>query len=83
MAAIFEMPIASETLTADELAQITGCARRGDQIEWLTVNGWTYHKNRAGEAIVGRLYARLKMAGITPAALATSGGWVPDFSAIR
>lgn len=83
MSAIFEMPIDSETLAPDELTQITGCARKGDQIEWLSCNGWTFHKNKAGEAIVGRLYARLKLAGITPAALATTGGWVPDFSGIR
>ena len=82
MTAIFEMPISSETLAQDELVQITGCSRKGDQIEWLSCNGWTFHKNKSGEAIVGRLYARLKLAGITPAALATNSGWVPDFSAI-
>ena len=83
MSAIFEMPIDSETLTPEELGQITGCARKGDQIEWLSCNGWTFHKNKAGEPVVGRLYARLKLAGITPAALASGGGWVPDFSGIR
>ena len=83
MSAIFEMPIDSETLASDELTQITGCVRKGDQIEWLSCNGWTFHKNKAGEPIVGRLYARLRMAGITPAALTTTGGWVPDFSTIR
>lgn len=83
MTAIFEMPIASETLTPEEITQITGCSRKSDQAEWLAGNGWTFHKNRAGEPIVGRLYARLRMAGITPAALATTGGWVPDFSGIR
>jgi hypothetical protein len=83
MSAIFEMPIDSETLTTDEVATITGCMRRADQVEWLNANGWAYHKNKAGEPIVGRLYARLKLAGITPAALTTSGGWTPDFSAIR
>lgn len=80
MSAIFEMSIQSETLSADELSAITGCTRRNDQIEWLASNGWAFHKNKAGQAIVGRLYARLKLAGISPAALATSGGWVPDFS---
>lgn len=82
MTALFELPLASETLTADEVVQITGCARRGDQIEWFSCNGWAFHKNRAGEPIVGRLYARLKMAGISLATL-TTGGWSPDFSAIR
>lgn len=83
MTAIFEMPIASETLAHEEIVTITGCARKGEQSEWLGANGWTFHKNRAGEPIVGRLYARLRMAGITPAALATTGGWVPDFSGIK
>jgi hypothetical protein len=83
MTAIFEMHMPSETLAFDELTTITGCARRGDQIEWLANNGWAFHKNKAGEAIVGRLYARLKLAGITPAALTTSGGWTPDFSGIK
>lgn len=83
MTAIFEMPISSETLAVEELATITGCARRSDQIEWLSSNGWAFHKNKAGDPIVGRLYARLKLAGITPAALATSGGWAPDFSKLQ
>lgn len=82
MSAIFEMVISSETLAPDEVWQITGCQRKGDQVEWLTINGWAFHKNKAGEPIVGRLYARLKMAGINPAALATSGGWMPDFSKV-
>jgi hypothetical protein len=83
MSAIFEMPINSEMLAPEEITQITGSSRKSDQIVWLSGNGWTYHKNKAGEAIVGRLYARLKLAGINPAALATTGGWVPDFSSIR
>lgn len=83
MSAIFEFPLASETLSVDEVAGITGCSRRGDQVEWLTCNGWTFHKNKAGEPIVGRLYARLRMAGITPATMSTTGGWVPDFSRVR
>jgi hypothetical protein len=83
MSAIFEMQIPTETLDADEVARITGCARRSDQIEWLTCNGWTFHKNRAGEPIVGRMFARLKMSGITPAAMTTTGGWVSDFSQVK
>jgi hypothetical protein len=82
MSAIFEMQIGSETLANDEVAQITGASRKNDQIEWLSCNGWIFYKNRAGEAIVGRLYARLKLAGISPASLTTSGGWEPDFSKV-
>jgi hypothetical protein len=83
MTAIFEFPISSETLTQEEILQITGCARKGDQIEWLICNCWTFHKNKAGEPIIGRMYARLRMAGITPAAMTATGGWTPDFSGIR
>lgn len=83
MAAIFEFPMATETLTHEEVAEITGCLRRADQVDWLSNNNWTYHKNRAGEPIIGRMYARLRMAGITPAAMATTGGWVPDFGKVK
>lgn len=73
MSAIFEIPIASETLAPDEIQEITGCARKGDQIEWLVNNSWEFHKNRAGEPIIGRMYARLRMAGITSVSMATTG----------
>ena len=53
MTAMFEMPLSSETLTTDELQQITGCARRADQVAWLQTEGWMYVRNRAGEPIVG------------------------------
>ena len=83
MSALFEMPLSSETLTAEELQQITGCARRADQVAWLQTEGWMYVRNRAGEPIVGRLYARMRLSGITPNALVASGGWAPDFSTLR
>lgn len=83
MTAVFEMSLPSETLTCEEIQQITGCSRRGDQVAWLQAAGWTYVTNRAGEPIVGRLYARLRLAGITPSALMATGGWSPDFSTLR
>jgi hypothetical protein len=73
----------SEILTPEEVANICGCARKADQIEWLTTQGWTFVRNRSGEPIVGRLYARLKLAGINPASLSTGSSWVPDFSKVR
>lgn len=82
MTTIFEIPIDSETLTPDELKAITGGARKNDQIAWLKSKGWVFYENRAGEPIVGRLFARLKLAGITPANVAT-GGWSPDFTGIN
>lgn len=80
MTAIFEFPLPSETLEPGELERITGATQRAGQIAWLDINSWLFHKNKAGEPIVGRMYARLRMAGINPVALTTSGGWVPDFS---
>ena len=83
MNAMFALPIDSETLTGEELQQISGCARRNDQISWLDSAGWTYVRNRAGEPIVGRMYARLKLAGINPGVLPQAGAWDLDVRTIR
>lgn len=83
MTALFEMPLASETLSADEVQEITGAARKADQVGWLESHGWHYVRTRAGEPIVGRLYARLRLAGINPGSLVRPPGpptWEPDFS---
>ena len=82
MSALLERQILSETLTHDELAEITGCVRYGGQIAWLEDNGWKHFRNRAGAPIVGRWYARMKLAGITPQA-ATAEAWAPDFTGMR
>ena len=83
MSALLERQILSETLTHDELAEITGCVRYGGQIAWLYENGWKHHYSRSGAPIVGRWYcARLKLAGITPQA-ATTQAWSPDFATIK
>ena len=83
MNALFEMPLQSEILTHDEIAELCGSPRRAGQVEWLTNNGWVFVRNRSGDPIVGRLYARLKLAGINPAAIGVNSGWVPDFSKVR
>lgn len=83
MSTIFEIPLQSETLSPDEISDISGCSRKGDQIEWLKTNGWLFIQNRAGAPIIGRLYARLRLSGINPASLGTSSGWTPDFSKVR
>lgn len=85
MSAIFELPITSETLTDDEVSEISGCIRKSDQVDWLTKNGWVFFQNRAGTPKIGRLYARLRMAGINTAALAApaAGGWQFDVSLVR
>lgn len=84
MSAMFEMVIGNEILEPEEIAKITGCAIKSDQIDWFSKSGWVIHKNRAGKPIVGRLYARLKLAGINPASLATTtSGWTADFSGVK
>ena len=81
MSQLFQ-PMQSETLSPSELAEITGCPTARRQVEWLDDNGWKHHKNRAGAPIVGRWYAMLKLAGITPQA-ATTEAWSPDFTGMR
>jgi len=83
MSAMFEIPLASETLDGAELSSITGCHRKADQVKWLEDNQWVHHKTRAGEAVVGRLYARMKMAGITPTGISGAPAWSPDYSKLN
>jgi len=85
MTAIFEMALPSETLSAEEIADISGCSRKNDQIDWLSQNGWVYIRNKAGAPIIGRLYARLKLAGINPASLAApnQNDWRLDLANVR
>ena len=82
MSALLERQILSETLTHDELAEITGCVRYGGQIAWLYENGWKHHYSRSWAPIVGRWYARLKLAGITPRA-DNAEAWAPNFATIK
>lgn len=83
MGAMFEMVLATEMLVPEEVIQITGCVRRNDQITWLDSHGWAYVKTRAGEPVIGRMYARLKLAGISPQLLGASEVRGPDLSKIR
>jgi hypothetical protein len=69
MTAVFSMDLSSEVLEFDELARITGCSRSKDQLQWLLDNHWNFFRNRGGEPVVGRWYARLRMAGIDPGSL--------------
>lgn len=83
MGALFEISIQTEILSNGEVQEICGCTRRCDLIEWLITNGWIFFRNRSGDPIVGRMYARLKLAGINPGVLSVSNGWIPDFSKVR
>lgn len=83
MSALFEMSIDTEMLSKNELVEITGSARRFDQIAWLDMHAWNYFKTKAGEPVVGRLYARLKLAGISTAGMSTTDVRKPDMSKVR
>ncbi|MCP1651828.1 DUF4224 domain-containing protein [Pseudomonas nitroreducens] len=52
-----------EFLTNGELAALIGAKSTRKQIEWLTMSGWRFELNAAHKPIVGRLYARFKLAG--------------------
>lgn len=79
---MLEIPTPSETLSPDELHQITGSRRKREQIIWLELNGWVFVKNRAGEPIVGKLYTRLRLTGLHPATLADQNSG-PNFSMVK
>lgn len=72
----------TEILDEDEVAAITGYKLPRKQLAWLDANGWKFHRNGAGHPIVGRAYARLKMAGINPAKASSKEGWSLDLSKV-
>lgn len=85
MNAIIDDHFPSETLTPAEIRELSGCCRPRSQIEWFKKNGWVYLLNRAGKPIIGRQYARMRLAGIAPA---TTNGpkdadWQLDISKVR
>lgn len=73
----------SETLDAEEVAAITGRKRPKEQREWLDRNGWTHRLTAAGHPVVGRVYARMMLAGINPAKQKPAQGWSLDTSQVR
>jgi len=65
------MEFQSETLADEELATITGYQIPSKQILWLTENRWEFVLTGARRPIVGRVYARLKLAGVKPSGVNT------------
>lgn len=63
------MEFQSETLTDEELATITGYQIPSKQIQWLIDNHWEHVLTGARRPFVGRVYARMKLAGVTPSAV--------------
>lgn len=76
--------LASETLSEDELATITGYKTPCFQRQWLTRNEWEYVLTGAQRPVVGRVYARLKLAGVKPSANnAVAETWYLDLSRVN
>lgn len=74
-------PPQSETLNQEELDAITGYQIPSRQIQWLSNNGWEYVLTGARRPIVGRIYARLKLAGVKPSTTsAVAETWALDLS---
>lgn len=79
-----DLKLSSETLTDEELAVITGYQVPSKQIAWLDDNCWSYVLTGAHRPIVGRVYARLKLAGVNPSATnAVAETWTLDLSRVN
>ena len=77
------LQLPSETLTEDELTAITGYKIPSCQRQWLTRNAWEYVLTGAQRPVVGRVYARLKLAGVKPSATnAVAETWSLDLSRV-
>lgn len=81
------VPLPSEgelALTKGELAGITGSPQVRLQVEWLEKHRWRFALTRAGEPVVGRLYANLKLGGVDLAevTIGSTEEWEPNASAI-
>ena len=77
------LQLPSETLTEDELATITGYKTPSHQRQWLLNNGWVFVLTGAQRPIVGRVYTRLKLAGVRPSeSSAVAETWSLDLSRV-
>ncbi|WP_455893709.1 DUF4224 domain-containing protein [Pseudomonas palmensis] len=75
--------LTSEILADEEIAAITGYLTPSRQIEWLNRNGWQHVLTAARRPVVGRVYARLKLAGIKPSASsAVAETWTLDLARV-
>lgn len=73
----------SEFLSEEEVAELTGREYPSKQIEWLNRYGWKYAVTAANRPIVGRVYARLKLAGVKPnGTVAVQEPWTLDLSKV-
>jgi len=73
----------SEFLSEEELAAMIGAKSPRRQASWLDEKGWRYELNAAKRPVVGRIYARLKLAGVKPSASsAVDEPWNLDLSKV-
>lgn len=75
----------TEFLTQEELAEITGYKTANGQRDWLDRNGWKYVLTGAHRPVVGRWFARMRLAGVQPTANGSlqPAPWKPDFSVLN
>ncbi|MBT9263553.1 DUF4224 domain-containing protein [Pseudomonas sp. MG-9] len=77
------MEFQSETLTDEELATITGYKIPSFQRQWLMTNHWEFVLTGAQRPVVGRIYARLKLAGVKPTTnSAVAETWTLDLARV-
>ena len=77
------MHIQTEIIAEEELATISGYQTPSKQIQWLTDNHWEFVLTGARRPIVGRMYARMKLAGIQPFGVkAVAEAWTLDLSKV-
>lgn len=77
------MHIQTETLAEEELVTISGYQTPSKQIQWLNDNHWEFVLTGARRPIVGRMYARMKLAGIQPFSVkAVAEAWTLDLSKV-
>ena len=70
-----------EFLTPDEIFSLTGYKHKAEQVKWLREHAWRSEVNSNGFPVVGRWYARMKLAGMDFSQI--SPGKVPDFAKVR
>lgn len=73
----------TETLDDDELVAITGYRLPSKQLAWLKHKGWEFVTSGANRPVVGRVYARLRLAGVKPSSTnAVAEPWSLDLSRV-
>lgn len=72
----------SRYLTADDLAELIGCAPTSFACmkRYLTRNNWPFEPNLRGFPQVSREYHDARLAGISPTSAPQDEGEEPDFS---